>query len=97
MKRKPFAILAVVGLLGAVGILAGCSNAQMSAANAWGKEHYIVQYSGSTKIGEWCSTGKINGEEHSDGKYFEDLKTKKLVMISGHIIITVDNCPASTK
>ena len=89
-------LLGVGALLLSAATLGACSRANQAAMTAWGQEHHIVQYSGSTKIGEWCSTGKINGETHSDGKYFEDVKTKKLVMISGHIVITV-GCPDHTK
>jgi hypothetical protein len=86
----------VAGLLLLGGALAGCSRANRAAMSAWSMEHHIKQYSGDKLIGEWCSTGKINSETHSDGKYFEDLKTKKLVMISGHVVIVV-GCPDHTK
>ncbi len=67
----------------------GCSNADISGVKAWGAKHHVKQYSGGVLIGEWDSTGKIENETHSDGYYFEDVKTKKIVRISGDVQITI--------
>ena len=68
----------------------GCSRANYAAASAWGRNHHVQLYSGGKLIGEWETTGKIENEEHSNGYYFQDEKTGKMVMIDGQVIITVD-------
>lgn len=37
---------------------------------------------------EWLSSGKVSSEKNSDGYYFMDEKTGKLIEVSGTIIIT---------
>ena len=37
----------------------------------------------------WISSGKVATEEGSDGYYFMDSATGKLVRISGNVIITI--------
>ena len=36
----------------------------------------------------WISTGKVSSEEHSDGYYFMEKGTGKLIEVTGHLIIT---------
>lgn len=67
----------------------GCSNANLGAVSAWGQDHIIKQYSGGQLIGQWESTGKVENEDHSDGYYFTDKATGRLVVISGDVQITV--------
>jgi hypothetical protein len=92
MTRNRTLKIATIGVLLVAGVLGGCSRANRAAWNAMGSPHHIIQYSGVKKIGEWCSTGKVNSEDHSDGKYFEDAKSGKLVMVSGHLLVSV-GCP----
>lgn len=61
-------------------VLVGCTDA---------KPHTIKQYSGGVLVGEWESTGIIKNEQNSDGWYFEDAKTHKLVELTGTVQITV--------
>lgn len=70
--------------------LAACSNATQSEYGAWGQSHHIKQFSGGKLIEEWDSTGAVSNEDKSDGKYFQDVKTGKLVDVSGDIQITVN-------
>lgn len=88
MNRKSMITLALPALVLA-GLLAGCSNATQSKIDAWGVPHHIKQFSGGKLVGEWDSTGAISNEEHSDGKFFQDAKTGKLVAVSGDLQITV--------
>jgi len=69
--------------------LTGCSNANMGAVSAWGQDHIVKQYCGDKQIGEWETTGKVENEAQSDGYYFTDKATGKLVAISPCIQITV--------
>lgn len=57
--------------------------------SAWGKKHRVQLYSGGKQIGEWVTSGKIENESQSDGYYFRDDKTGKVVMIGGDVIITI--------
>lgn len=36
----------------------------------------------------WISTGKVLSEDNSDGYYFKDKKTGKLIEVTGNLIIT---------
>ena len=69
--------------------LAGCKDSQMAQWNAMGKHHLIKQFSGGCIVGEWESTGNVSNEKESDGWYFEDVQTGKLVEVSGTLQITV--------
>jgi hypothetical protein len=67
-----------------------CKDATTAQYNALNRHHIIKLYSASGSIiGSWESTGSVSNEGHSDGWYFEDVKTGKLVEISGTVIITV--------
>ena len=70
----------------------GCKDATRAQWRALGKRHKVTLYSaGGSVIREWTSTGNVSNEEHSDGWYFEDLKTHKLVEITGTIVIEVED------
>lgn len=84
------ALAAVLACIPLMGLISSCSDATNAAISAYGQKHHIKLYSGGVLIGEWESTGKINNEAHSDGYYFKDDKTGKLVTICGQIIITVE-------
>jgi peptidoglycan/LPS O-acetylase OafA/YrhL len=71
--------------------LAGCSSSTQSKISAWGYSHHIKQFSGGVLIQEWDSTGSVENEEKSDGKYWQDRKTGKLVAASGDLQITVND------
>lgn len=70
--------------------LYSCKDATQAQYNALGKPHIIKQYGCDGKIiNQWESTGSISNEEHSDGWYFEDVATGKLIEITGTVVITV--------
>lgn len=67
-----------------------CKDATQAQFAALNKPHIIKQYGCDGKsINEWESTGSVSNEEHSDGWYFCDVKTMKLVEVTGTIAITV--------
>lgn len=72
-----------------VSALSGCKDSNQAQWDAMGKKHIIRQYSGGCLINEWTSTGSVSNEEHSDGWYFEDEATGKLVEVTGDITILV--------
>lgn len=87
MKKLLLAFTLVIGVLS----FNGCSDATSAAISALGSKHIITLYGCDGKvIQQWTSTGKINNEEHSNGYYFKDEKTGKLVMVDGTVVITVE-------
>jgi len=78
--KKVLVIIALLGLL-------GCSRAQRANILAIGSKHRITLYSGSSAVRSWVSSGAIENEEKSDGYYFQDDATGKLIRVSGSIVI----------
>jgi len=66
----------------------GCSDATKSQWSSLGQEHKIELWSGGKKVQEWTSTGKVMSESNSDGYFFCDKTTKKLVRVTGDLVIT---------
>lgn len=66
-----------------------CTDAKMSKITALGSKHKVelIGYDG-TVIREWISSGKPLSEANSDGYYFKDTKTGKIIEVSGTLIIT---------
>lgn len=65
----------------------GCTDADRAQYNSIGCRHKVALYSGGKLVREWTSTGKVLTEEHSDGWYFEDAGTHRLVRVSGDVVI----------
>jgi hypothetical protein len=59
--------------------------------SAWGQKHVVTLYGCDGKqIQQWRTTGKIENEGNSNGYYFTDDVTGKLVMVDGTVVITVE-------
>jgi hypothetical protein len=86
MKLNIISLTAI--LVGAVA-LSACTDASQSKWNALSQPHVIKQFSGGQLVGQWESTGSVQNEDHSDGYYFEDAATHKLVTVSGSVQVTV--------
>lgn len=67
--------------------LHGCTDADVAQWTTLGSSGHIKCYSGGEVIYEGNSTGKIKTEKGSDGWFFEDAKTRKLVRVSGACVI----------
>lgn len=67
--------------------LFSCSNATMAQISAYGSNGYIKCYSGTLLIYEGKSNGKISEEQGSDGWYFQEKDTGKLIRVSGACVI----------
>jgi hypothetical protein len=67
--------------------MAGCTSADRAKVFAYGSHHKITLYSGGVAVRVWHSSGAINNEEHSDGYYFMDDTSGKLIRVSGDIVI----------
>ena len=70
--------------------LVSCKDSQTAQFQALGRHHKITQYGCDGKIlGQWESTGNVSNAEQSDGWYFEDVATGKLVEVTGTVQIEV--------
>ena len=78
--------IVAIGLI-VLGSLSGCTDGGMKQYTTIGSSGHIKCYSGALLIYEGDSTGKIATEHQSDGWYFEDAATHKLVRVSGACVI----------
>jgi hypothetical protein len=67
--------------------LVGCTSADRANLGSIGVKQKVTLYSGGIAGRTWHSSGYINNEEHSDGYYFMDDETHKLVRVSGEIVV----------
>lgn len=82
-------VLGLMVLLSALGLMSGCSEAEVGKYAALGSEHHITLYSGGIVVRTWVSTGKVETERNSDGYYFIDKATRKLVRVTGDLVVEV--------
>ena len=85
MDRKVKSVAA-----GLILLLGGCTDAQVSKLTAHGSSHKITLYSGGQAVRTWRSTGAVMNEGQSDGFYFKDKETGKLIRVSGDVVIEVE-------
>lgn len=83
-KTKLFVLLTLI--VSSVMII-GCKNSTFAQLRSLGTKHRVTLYSGGVAVGTWISTGNVSNQKSSDGYYFEDEATKKLIEISGTTII----------
>ena len=67
--------------------LNGCTDARIKQLTVLGTPGTIVCYSGTLKIYEGKSTGKIASESGSDGWFLEEEGTHNLIRVSGACVI----------
>lgn len=65
----------------------GCTAAEVKQMTTIGNAGHIICYSGGKIIYEGNSTGKISTEHESDGWFFEEEGSHKLIRISGDCVI----------
>ena len=83
MKKTLLIVLTIVSL-------ASCKDAETAQLSSLGKPHIITMYGCDGRIiRQWESTGSVSNEDKSDGWYFEDAATHKLVEVTGPIVIEV--------
>ena len=68
-------------------LLVSCTDGTIGKLTSYGDSRSIVCYSGGKLIYEGRSTGKIKSEQNSDGYYFVEQGTKKLMEVSGNCVI----------
>lgn len=78
--RGLIALLAVV-------VISGCTDASRSQISSLGSKFKVTLYSGGEPVRSWTSTGKVLTEQESDGWYFTDADTGKLVRLSGDVVV----------
>ena len=70
-------------------ITTSCTDASRAKLGGYGDEFKVQMINcDGTVTHEWISSGKVQSEETSDGYYFNDKDTGKLIEITGRIIIT---------
>lgn len=71
-------------------IVGGCKDSTRAQWGAMGSTHTITVYSGGKVVKVYHSTGNVSNQEQSDGWYFEDSTTHKLVEVCGTLTIEQD-------
>ena len=67
-------------------VLTSCTDAERSKIGGFG-EKYRIKVLGPDTVVVYESTGKVLSEKSSDGYYFTNAATGKLVEVSGTVII----------
>ena len=70
----------------AAAALTSCTDATQSKIGGFGSTYKVTVIGGDTTM-VFHSTGKVLSEDKSDGYYFTDAATGKLVEVSGTVII----------
>jgi hypothetical protein len=68
-------------------MFSGCMSAQRSQLLGIAKDYKVTLYSGGTAVKEYVSSGKVLTEQQSDGYFFTDKSTGKLIRLSGTMVI----------
>jgi hypothetical protein len=66
--------------------LASCTDAKQSKMLGYGKSYTVTVFGPDTTV-VLKSSGKVSSEQGSDGYYFEEAGTGKLVEVTGTLII----------
>jgi len=66
-----------------------CTDAERAKIGGNGSEFKVEMINCDGTVGKsWISSGKVQSEANSDGYYFKDKKTNKLIEVTGRLIIT---------
>jgi hypothetical protein len=69
-------------------LCAGCKDSDLAQLKSMGSRHHVQLLAcDGHVIQEWHSTGNVSNESESDGWFFEDEKTHKLVEVTGVLVI----------
>ena len=85
--KKVVLVLSIISLF----LVLGCTDASQAKMFNYGNEFTVEMYSGGVLVRSWTSSGKVSSEQGSDGYYFKDKATGKLVEVSGDVVITNKN------
>lgn len=82
-------------MVACLALLGGCTDAYVAKMSGYGDHARVTCYSGDRMIFDGCSTGKVASESQSDGYYFNEKTTSKLMEVSGNCVIVMKGaCPA---
>ncbi len=90
MKKRTvnFGIMAILFIAIIMSIFS-CTDAQRSKIGGLGDEFKVEMINcDGTTARSWISSGKVSSESNSDGYYFKDKTTGKLIEVTGRLIIT---------
>lgn len=66
-----------------------CTDAERAKIGGYGDEFKVEMLNcDGTVARTWISSGKVQSEANSDGYYFNDKETGKLIEVTGRLIIT---------
>jgi hypothetical protein len=82
MKKIGLMAILIAGIA-----LSACTDAKMKQITAIGSKAHVKCWSGGTVILDTWSTGKVATEEGSDGWYFEDQNTGKLIRTNADCVV----------
>ena len=71
-------------------LLGGCKASEMAQIRSMGSKHEVTCYSGGVSIYHGESAGNVSNESQSDGWYWEDVETGKLVESSAACIFKAE-------
>ena len=90
MKNRNLKVSTMVVLF--IAIVMGstsCTDATRAKIGGYGDEFKVEMINcDGTVAREWISSGKVQSEANSDGYYFNDKKTGKLIEVTGRMVIT---------
>ena len=88
--KKLFNVIIVIIVITIITVFDSCKDSDLSQFKALSKPHLITLYScNGSVIKQWESTGSVSNETNSDGWYFKDKETGKLIEVTGTLIIEV--------
>ena len=86
MRKSTIYAFMLMGALTLMACMVSCTDATMSKVGGYG-DTFTVKVLGPDTVITYHSTGKVISEEQSDGYYFTNRETGKLVEVSGTIIV----------
>ena len=90
MSKKAWSVIFLASAMFWVGVAIGCKDADRAQFRALGSEHRIIVYSGGIAVATYESTGNVSNESSSDGWYFKDKASGKLIEVAGTLVILQD-------
>ena len=86
MRKSTIYAFVLIGALTLMASMVSCTDASMSKIGGYG-DTFTIKVLGPDTVITYHSTGKVISEEKSDGYYFTDKATGKLIEVSGTVII----------
>jgi hypothetical protein len=77
----------IIASLAALSICS-CTDATKARLTGYGDEYKVEMFSGGQMVRSWVASGKVQSENGSDGYYFNDKETGKLIEVAGDVVIT---------